>query len=70
MAREAQSETSPFRKAMRTTAFACMATAAGILAVHFAGMVEGIDRFIPIALVLGVWANLLSFGLLFSRNRD
>ena len=62
--------TSPFRKVMRTTALACMAAATGVLGVHWSGTVAGTDDLIPMAVVLGVWANLLSIGLLLTRNRD
>ena len=71
MAREQfEVEESPFRKVMRSTALVCMVGALGILGLHWSAAIGGTGDLVPVAIVLGVWANLLSLGLLFTRTRS
>lgn len=67
---DARTEPMPFRDVMRTTALTCMAAALGILGAHWTGLIPGTEDLVPVAVVLGVWANLLSAGMLVLRRRS
>lgn len=72
MARErADGQFAPVRRVLRMTSVCCMAAAAVLIGVEWAGVVEGAAAgpLLPAALVLGVWSALLSVGLLIGRLR-
>lgn len=66
---DARTHSMPFRDVMRTTALTCMAAALGILGAHWLGVFAGTEDLVPVAVVLGVWANLLSAAMLMFRRR-
>ncbi len=67
-----QPSSDPIRSVMRSTASACLAGASLLVVADWAGLMplQAESTVLTIAIVLGLWATVLSLAVLLRRPRD